>query len=376
MSEEVDQLNLRMARMEQMLASYKKKKKSKHSRGKRHHKGRSHRKRRSQRGSSTDRSSSSSESSSDHHSKKRRRRENAPVEQSDDDDSDESVREILSENDPVLGSENISPNVNPDVGKPAEEMREGALPEDILNVLGKRLYEDRASAPEVHADLAIRWNEILEKGIPSEFIHDILKKYPPPKNCALFEPPKLNPVVKAIMSEQVVARDDRIALRQGKISAALSAISNALTTVFATKNIPEWKTLAENLSDASKIMTDLQHDETVIRRTLILANVDASMRETLKESKIDEYLFGHGLEDSVKNVKALQVTSRDLKKTPGRATKNFRAPQRLQQRNQKKFSASGAKKQQHQSSSKKQSQHFKSRDQKEKESRSSRSSRR
>ena len=45
------------------------------------------------------------------------------------------------------------------------------------------------------------------------------------------------------------------------------------------KSTPGWREALETLSDASKIIANLQHDELVIRRNLILSNEDDSMKE-------------------------------------------------------------------------------------------------
>lgn len=276
-------------------------------------------------------------------------------------DSGESLREespdgesqVLSQ---VTPNENLSPN-NPVADEKSNGNVEAPSAEDIVEVLGKRLYEEKCAAPEVLPDLVLRWDEILAKGIPADTLKEVLTKYPPPKNCPRFQPPKLNLVVKAVMTEQVIERDNRIAQRQEKISAALSAIAKVLSTLLRTKEFPMWKSLAENLSDASKILADLQHDEAVIRRSLITANINESMRETLKDSQIGEFLFGSDLEDAVKNTKALQTASKDLKKIPNRTTsKNAKAPQRAQFQKNSSVSTGGAKKQFNTNKSKKQNQ--------------------
>ncbi|GAB0088312.1 hypothetical protein DMENIID0001_027140 [Sergentomyia squamirostris] len=213
--------------------------------------------------------------------------------------------------------------------------------EEVIQVFGKLLHEERGTAPNVLPELAIRWEEILLKGIPSDTINEMLTKYPPPKNCPRFDPPKLNQVLKAIMPEQVCERDDRISKRQLKISAALSAMGKTLSTIAVNKNIPEWKSLVENISDASKILADLQHDESVIRRNLLMANIESSMKEPLKNTEVGEFLFGTGLEETVKNIKAMKTTARDLKKAVNRpeVSKNPKAPQR-QMKARRKHSAS------------------------------------
>ena len=82
-----------------------------------------------------------------------------------------------------------------------------------------------------------------------------------------------------------------------------------------TKSTPGWKETLETLSDASKIIADLQHDESVIRRNLILSSVDDSIKETLLATQIGEFVFGQDLEEKVKAAKALQCMAKDLKKS-------------------------------------------------------------
>lgn len=60
-------------------------------------------------------------------------------------------------------------------------------------------------------------------------------------------------------------------------------------------------------------MADLQHKEYSIRRSLILKNINASMKETLNATSVDEWLFGEKLEEKVKAAKTLETSSKSLK---------------------------------------------------------------
>lgn len=201
-----------------------------------------------------------------------------------------------------------------------------------MDIFGKRIYGDRQFAPEIIPDLAIRWEEIIQKGIPDESLKELLLKHTPPKNCPRFEPPALNKLIKVIMPDAIVARDDKIVKRQQKITSALSAVAKATVKLLREKNIPEWKEIMESLIDASKLLADLQHDESVIRRNLLIGNVDASMRDTLQSMTSDEFLFGKDLEENVKSTKSMQSTGKDLKKKEISKSKNWKAPPRIQQK--------------------------------------------
>ena len=175
-------------------------------------------------------------------------------------------------------------------------------------------------------------NEILLKGSPEDVLKALIVKFSLPENCNLFGAPKLNELINFVPNS-IILRDQRIIKRQEKISASLSAIAGAISWVMKTKSTPGWKETLETLSDASKIIADLQPEESVIRRNLILSNVDDSMKETLLATQIGEFLFGQDLEEKVKAAKALQSTAKDLKKplknTQSMSSKKTPGPRRV-----------------------------------------------
>ncbi|XP_059612599.1 uncharacterized protein LOC132259072 [Phlebotomus argentipes] len=319
MEQEIKKLAKRFDRMERKLRERKRKKKQKrHGRNRSTSRGRS-RIRSASRHRTRSRSSLSSSKSPD-----RSRKE-------------DDIPSIQSHNEAESDSHKSEEDPPPDLAIIDNDEADILTAGEVIEVLGKRLYQEKDSAPEIFPEMAVRWDEIIGKGIPDDVLKILTAKYPPPKNCGKFEPSKLNPVVKATMSEKVVSRDNQIVKRQEKLSAALSAIATALSVVVTSKP-PEWKSLAETLSDANKIISDVQHDQALIRRTLIVANVGASMRDTLKETEIGEFLFGDALEETIKNTKTLQAASKDLKESTPR-TKNWKAPQRQHQRTQKTSTA-------------------------------------
>ncbi|XP_071639730.1 uncharacterized protein [Temnothorax longispinosus] len=196
---------------------------------------------------------------------------------------------------------------------------EAALDKDVLDVIGKRFAEERTLAEPLHSDVVVRWEEILKLGLPTEEQAELLKKYPPPSNCTRIDPPKLNPEVKAFS-------------KQAKISTCLAAVGKGLSTLFRHKGEGENLAVIEALGHTSRLLADLHHDESSIRRTLILANINAAMRETLSSTVIDEWLFGKELSESVKAAKLIETSSKDLKrpqKSQGTtSSKNAKAPSR------------------------------------------------
>lgn len=214
---------------------------------------------------------------------------------------------------------------------PAKENEEEfCLSEDILNIIGKRVCEDRTLSSAIQSEVALRWQDILNQGLPNEDKLQLIKKYPPPENCKLCDPPKLNPEMKSIIQEPVFNRDTRILLKQSKLTSGLAAMGKAMTLVLKQGQSEENLKILECLGDAGSLLADLQHDESTIRRSLILANINPTLRSALKETQADEYLFSNKLDEVLKAAKALETASRDLrpKSYPNKMPKNSKLPPR------------------------------------------------
>ena len=205
-----------------------------------------------------------------------------------------------------------------------------------LKVIGERINPERNLAPDAHEDLVIRIKEIVKKGLPVEEKKILISKFPPPKNCLFLDPPKLNVEVKAALQEShapIIKRDLRIMETQQKITAGLGGLMSLASLALSLEKDKKLEMLGI-VSGLLRIFSDLQFEESSIRRSLILKNIDASLRDTLSSTEVDEWLFGESLEDRVKAAKALTTASGALKvkKPPGQnnQTKNFRGPPRRQ----------------------------------------------
>lgn len=187
---------------------------------------------------------------------------------------------------------------------------EATLDPQVLEILGKRILEERVLDDEIPAEMLVRWEEILKKGLPAEERARLVSKYPPPKNAKCIDPPSVNPEVKAVLSEVVMKRDERIAAKQTKLAAGIAAIAKMFRG--ALDDTQEKISLLERLSDTGRLLVDLLHDESAVRRSLILANIGTSFKDVLNSSTTDEFLFGRQLDEKVKAAKALESTSREL----------------------------------------------------------------
>ncbi|CAL1671813.1 unnamed protein product [Lasius platythorax] len=79
-------------------------------------------------------------------------------------------------------------------------------------------------------------------------------------------------------------------------------------------------------------------DESLARKSIIMANLNISMKTTLSNTSVDEWLFGGDLEEKIKLAKNLEKTTKALKppqrssqqNNAQRNTKNVKGPPRQQ----------------------------------------------
>lgn len=208
--------------------------------------------------------------------------------------------------------------------------------EEFLKILGDEGIIPEKKGEDLHSSLNKRWTTILQDGITAETRDSIRKKYDIPNNCQLLIPPKLNEEVAAAMNESGLKRDKRISDKQATLAAAVSAIGQVLNSMLTQQNMKE----IETLSDASRLLCDIFHSDTITRRSLILPGLNKDLKELLENSTISEYLFGDKLQDKVAACKAVKKSALELKNTVPLKSKpqtkhkfnnnnlNYRGPQR------------------------------------------------
>ncbi|XP_046422443.1 uncharacterized protein LOC124180740 [Neodiprion fabricii] len=185
------------------------------------------------------------------------------------------------------------------------------LGEDVLNVIGPRLEPDQKKAPALHKDIVIRWKEIFEKGISNEENKNLVKKYNFPENCGFIAAPVLNSEVIAAIQENVKTRDKCITEKQERIAACMAANGKTISITLKSDS-PDKLERLEIESDIGRLLAFLQREESEIRKSLILANLNSSVREILTGSTVDGFLFGENLEEKIKTAKTIERASKDL----------------------------------------------------------------
>lgn len=151
------------------------------------------------------------------------------------------------------------------------DQEDGVIIEDlnveILEAIGKRVAEKRILTLAIPKSIAVRLEDIIKKGLPKEKKEKLIKEHAPPKNCILIDLPKLNEEIKVSINETSTKRDNRIVEKQKKITACLALIDSSIIDII--KEDPKTAsqiTLIKKLSEAARLMANLQRDETMTQK--------------------------------------------------------------------------------------------------------------
>ncbi|CAH2004383.1 unnamed protein product [Acanthoscelides obtectus] len=121
-------------------------------------------------------------------------------------------------------------------GDNEDQESQDPLDENILQLLGPNVAHKEVKGSNIQKDLALRWEAILKQGLSMEDENTIINGYPIPKNFQAFNPPKLNKIVSAAITDSVIRRDIKMSLNQTQIGAAASAVGLAVTTPLKEKS--------------------------------------------------------------------------------------------------------------------------------------------
>lgn len=185
------------------------------------------------------------------------------------------------------------------------------LDSEILEILGDDPSVIKEYSKDIQADLAVRLQHVAIQGLTNEIKKQLQEKYLPPANCPLIDAPMLNPEIKAALTEPVIKRDKSIELKQKQLSSAISSIGEALTLLMTSEN--KDTQLIKLLIDASRILCNCQNTDSLTRRNFILFNLKKDMKDQLLKTKIDKYLFGADLSESIKMAKTISKSGAELK---------------------------------------------------------------
>lgn len=213
-----------------------------------------------------------------------------------------------------------SPHAEPCVSDPTPQtdhavtLENTGLDSEVLEILGEDPTNDQKYGPEIHGELANRINFIATRGLSKETRKDLITKYLTPSNCAQIDAPKLNMEIKAAIPEAAIKRDKGIEAKQKQMASAIACLSDVINTHIMSKS--KNNELLQKMMDINRILCDIQHADSVTRRNFILFSIKSGMNEHLKNTKIDSFLFGEDLPETLKSAKAVNKSGAELKHDP------------------------------------------------------------
>ncbi|KAH9638609.1 hypothetical protein HF086_002933 [Spodoptera exigua] len=124
--------------------------------------------------------------------------------------------------------------------------------------------------------------------------------------------------------EKLLKRVKKLVKKRRRISSSSSESEPALSPLHSLphdltsdlepqENIPQ--EVIKTLSDAGRLICDTHNRESLCRRFSIINTISKQKREIIKNTKIDDYLFGSNLSDHLKSNKAITMSASKLRFT-------------------------------------------------------------
>lgn len=182
-------------------------------------------------------------------------------------------------------------------------------------ILGEDPSAQKEHGNNLHKDIAARWSNILTNGLSKEVKLDLLKQYLPAENCANMKAPKLNLEIEAALSPLNVKKDIFSQSKQTQLSSCLSAIGIALNWALTSPKdaLPHAQSIIKPLSDAGRLLCDSHYRESQSRRYAIINSLNKKTQDSVKNTKLDETLFGANLSEHLKSSKAISQSGAEMK---------------------------------------------------------------
>ncbi|XP_041973369.1 uncharacterized protein LOC121729047 [Aricia agestis] len=174
----------------------------------------------------------------------------------------------------------------------------------ILTALGESTEIAPKFGPKIHDKLSCLWLPILKKGLNKDQKEKLLKEYLIPENCALLQPPKLNPEILAAVSEGTRIRDKRVEAVQKQLGQGIVALNKGLELLLDEGS--DRISAIKFLSDSCRILCDLHFLETNSRKKFITPGLDRNFLSLMQDVEHDELLFGNQLPEKIKASKTIE----------------------------------------------------------------------
>lgn len=205
---------------------------------------------------------------------------------------------------------------------PADSAKAGSVEATGFDALGSITETEEKLGDELHDEIVVRWHSYLQNGIGKTKRKDLMDKYPIPKNCLTLKPPEINPEVLECLDETTKKHDTFVRAVQEQIGHALSALGITIDRMIRTN----CKNDIQEIADASQLLTNTHNALSVHRRYKIVPHMNSECKKAVEASKIDRFLFGENLTETLKTTQELKKASGALKKRQWTIAGSFSTP--------------------------------------------------
>ncbi|KAI8423730.1 hypothetical protein MSG28_012761 [Choristoneura fumiferana] len=209
----------------------------------------------------------------------------------------------------------------------SDKVEDAVMVNPFSEALGDDYIETTKYDKSIHEDISRRWTHIIVNGLSKEQRDNITKKYKIPGNCTILEAPAINIEIKNVLGDSSKLRDKSIEIGQAQLGLATGIIGKAMTQLMENEELNKTH-LISLLSDASKLLNDLNFHQTKTRKKLIIPSLDKNFIQTIEKSNRNAFLFGDDLSETIKTAKTLQQSMAHIKKTVTPSTKTTKSGNR------------------------------------------------
>lgn len=166
------------------------------------------------------------------------------------------------------------------------------LDTDTLEILGDDPLMQIKYGKDIRSELASRLQHVAQKGLSKEIRKTLIAKYPLPANSLYIGAPKINPEIKAALADIAIKRDKGIEAKQIQMASAVSCLGEIISSHLNSKekdNELLKKKKKKKLMDVTRLLCDIQHNDSTTRKHFILSSLKKDMKEHLTSTKIDSF---------------------------------------------------------------------------------------
>ncbi|KAL7293044.1 hypothetical protein TKK_0013488 [Trichogramma kaykai] len=191
--------------------------------------------------------------------------------------------------------------------------------EEWAEIIGENPKNSGAQITTVKSDLLEIWKFFCTEGMKKEAEEALIAKYVCREE---FNAPTLNPQITSMMKESSKTRDRYMATIEKLAGLSLSVIGSIMTNIYDHRDEGvDIIDILTPLKDAGDLLSLIINKQSKNRKAFIEPGLSKESSAILKETSIDEFLYGKDLSGKIKEMKAFSREGEGLAKaTPTSAT--------------------------------------------------------